>query len=70
MIKHYCDRCKKEIPEVLPVTNCKFPIVEIKITNYSDMAFGAGASRLDLCSDCRNSFLNWLNNNLEKENAT
>ena len=48
MIKHYCDRCKKELADGKKLT------VELKIRG----GFGYNLSRSDLCVDCLKEFMN------------
>ena len=59
MIKHYCDRCGKEIP--------KITLYNIGDTIPETMRLGD----YELCPDCRNDFRKWIkrrkNDNVVRE---
>ena len=44
MIKYYCDRCGKEVRELITV---KIPVNKLKDGSF-------GSKRLDVCEECKN----------------
>lgn len=62
MVKHYCDRCRKEANNRFQYNYNKMQ--KIFYNNYR-MAYSSSTKQLDLCDECLEKILNFIN---DKEN--